>query len=392
MKVLGGAAVFAALLLFVFGGPMPLPAQATVPSPQHESVVVNIEVPVRVLKKDAFVDGLSLADFEVYEDGVLQPLEAVYLIRDRQVLREERASPSAPPAPRTVRHYILYFDLKEYLPKVANALDHFFTEVIGEGDSLIVVTPVKTYRFKSEALARVPRKMIAETLRDKLKVDLQLGNTRYRSLMRNFYQLEEEEFPPEQADVKETMLFDIAREMRDLTEITEARVTGFADALKALEGDKHVFLIFQREVLPEHGFSEDRQAELLKTVGFDVDRIKRYFADASITIHSLFITKAPNFALNTQSVGRPGVAARMQDLSSDIFAAFREMAVATGGLTESTSNPDFALRQATEASGNYYLLYYRPAAYRADGGFRKIEVRVKGEGLKVVHRLGYIAD
>jgi hypothetical protein len=223
-------------------------------------------------------------------------------------------------------------------------------------------------------------------------VDLQLGNTRYRSLMRNFYQLEEEEFPPEQADVKETMLFDIAREMRDLTEITEARVTGFADALKALEGDKHVFLIFQREVLPEHGFSEDRQAELLKTVGFDVDRIKRYFADASITIHSLFITKAPNFALNTQSVGRPGVAARMQDLSSDIFAAFREMAVATGGLTESTSNPDFALRQATEASGNYYLLYYRPAAYRADGGFRKIEVRVKGEGLKVVHRLGYIAD
>ena len=78
MKVLGGAAAFAALLLFVFGGPPPLPAQVTVPSPQHESVVVNIEVPVRVLKKDAFVDGLSLADFEVYEDGVRQTLEAVY--------------------------------------------------------------------------------------------------------------------------------------------------------------------------------------------------------------------------------------------------------------------------------------------------------------------------
>lgn len=392
MKVLGGAAAFAALLLFVFGGPPPLPAQVTVPSPRHESIVVNIEVPVRVLKKDAFVDGLSLADFEVYEDGVRQTLEAVYLIRDRQVLREERASPSAPPAPGTVRHYILYFDLKEYLPKVAGALDHFFTDVLGEGDSLVVVTPVKTYRFKSEALARVPRKKIAETLRDKLKVDIPLGNTRYRSLMRNFYQLEEEEFPPEQADVKETMLFDIAREMRDLTEITEARVMGFADALKALDGDKHVFLVFQRDVLPEHVFSDDRQAELLKTVGFDVDRIKRYFADASITIHSLFITKAPNFALNTLSVGRPSAAARMQDLSSDIFAAFKEMAVATGGLTESTSNPDFALRQATEASGNYYLLYYRPAAYRADGGFRKVEVRVKSGGLKVVHRLGYIAD
>ena len=60
MKVLGGAAAFAALLLSIFGGPPPLPAQVTVPSPQHESVVVNIEVPVRVLKKDAFSVTLDL--------------------------------------------------------------------------------------------------------------------------------------------------------------------------------------------------------------------------------------------------------------------------------------------------------------------------------------------
>jgi hypothetical protein len=68
------------------------------------------------------------------------------------------------------------------------------------------------------------------------------------------------------------------------------------------------------------------------------------------------------------------------------------MAAATGGLSESTANPGFAMRQAAQASGNYYLLYYRPLAYRADGGFRKIEVKVKGDGLRVFHRSGYIAD
>ena len=47
---------------------------------RHESVVVNIEVPVRVLRKDAFVDGLTLADFEVFENGVSQKVEAVYLM------------------------------------------------------------------------------------------------------------------------------------------------------------------------------------------------------------------------------------------------------------------------------------------------------------------------
>jgi hypothetical protein len=204
--------------------------------------------------------------------------------------------------------------------------------------------------------------------------------------------LEEEEFPGELADVKETMLFDLARQMRDMTDITEDRVMGFADTLKALDGEKHIFLIFQKDVLPEHAFDDDRQMELFKPVGFDVDKIKRYFSDASITIHCLYITKTPGFALNPMNQTRSVLASRLQDLSADIYASFKEMAAATGGLSESTTNPNFALRQAAEASSNYYLLYYRPLNYRADSRFQKIEIRVKGEGFKVTHRLGYIAD
>ena len=366
--------------------------QVVVPPQQHESVVVNIEVPIRVLRKDVFVDGLTLADFEVFENGISQKIEAVYLIKDRRVLREEKAAGTTPPRPRSLRHYVLYVDMKEYLPKIGDALDYFFNDVLAPEDSLFVVTPVKAYRFRSEYLARTPRRQVSDRLKAVLKTDIQLGNAPYRRLMRNFYQLEEEEFPPEMADVKETMLFDMAREIRDLTEITEARVMGFSEALKSLEGEKHVFLIFQKDVLPGHEFSEDRQAELIKPVSFDVDKIKRHFSDASITIHFLYITKTPTFALNPMSLTGSVLASRLQDLSSDIYASFREMADATGGLTESTTNPNFALRQATEASSNYYLLYYRPADYRADGRFQEIEIRVKGEGLKVVHRLGYIAD
>ena len=359
---------------------------------QHESVVINIEVPVRVLKKDAFVDGLTLADFEVYEDGVRQPVEAVYLIKNKQVLREEKAAGASPPSPAKVRHYVLYLDFKEYFPKVGEAVDFFFTEVIGAGDSLFVITPAKTYRFKSEALSLVPRQKIADRLKGKLKTDIQLGNSSYRNLMRDFYRLEEEEYPSELAEVKERLLFEQARQMRDLTEVTESQVLAVADSLKSLEGEKHVFLVFQKDVLPDHGFSDDFQMELLKPVGFDVEKIKRIFSDASITVHFLYITKTPAFAINASRVGGPSAAFRMQDLSADVFAVFKEVAKATGGLAESTTNPSFALRQAAEASGNYYLLYYRPVAYRADGRFQKIEIRVKGEGLTVAHRLGYIAD
>ena len=366
--------------------------QAAVPPQQHESVVVNIEVPVRVLRKDVFVDELTLADFEVYENGVRQPLEAVYVIKDRKVLREERLPGASPPAPRKGRHYVLYLDLKEYVPRIGDALDYFFTDVIGPEDTLHIITPAKTYRFKSEALSGFTRLQISERLKGKLRTDIALGNSRYRALMVDFYKLEEEEFPPELADVKETMLFEQAREIRDLTEITEARIMGFAEVLKSLDGEKHVFLIFQREVLPDHEFSEERQAELVKPVGFDTEKIKRHFADASITVHSLYITKRPGFANRSLFQGGSVVEARLQDLSSDVYASFKQMAAATGGLSESTTNPNAALRQAADASSNYYLLYYRPLAYRADGRFQEIEVRVKGEGLKVVHRLGYIAD
>lgn len=370
----------------------PLAGQTGSPPQQHESVVVNIEVPVRVMKKNAFVDGLTLADFEVFENGVRQNIEAVYLIRDKRILREEKAAGAAPPPPRSARHYILYLDLKEYLPKIGDALDYFFSDVIGPEDTLFVVTPVKTYRFKSEALSRVPRPRIAERLKDKLKTDIQLGNSQYRSLMRDFYRLEEEEYPAELAEVKEMLLFDLAKQIRDLKEITESSVMGFADTLKSLDGEKHVFLIFQKDVLPEHEFADDRQMELIKPVGFDVEKIKRCFSDASITVHCLYITKTPGFAHNPMNQTRSVVGFRLQDLSADIYASFKEMAAATGGMIESTTNPNFALRQAAEASSNYYLLYYRPLDYRADGRFQKIEIRVKGEGLKVTHRSGYIAD
>lgn len=366
--------------------------QAVSPPQHHESVVINIEVPVRVLKKDAFVDGLTLADFEVFENGVRQPIEAVYLIRDKKILREEKAAGTAPPRPRNVRCYVLYLQLKEYIPKVGDALDYFFSDVLGTEDSLFVVTPIKTYKFHPEVLSRIPRRQVSNRLKAILRKDVQVGNSEYRRLMRDFYQLEEENFPAEQADVKESMLFDMARQMRDLTEITESQVMGFADTLKALDGEKHVFLVFQRDVLPAHEFAEDRQAELVKPVSFDVDKIKRYFSDAAITVHCLYITKTPSFAVNPMNQTGSVRESMLQDLSPDIYASFREMAAATGGLSESTTNPSFALRQAAEASTNYYLLYYRPVDYRADGRFQKIVVRVKGEGLKVTHRLGYIAD
>jgi hypothetical protein len=86
----------------------------------------------------------------------------------------------------------------------------------------------------------------------------------------------------------------------------------------------------------------------------------------------------------------PGI--RMQEHFEDMFASFFEMARASGGLVESSSNPEFLFESALNASENYYLLYYSPKNYNWDGKFRNIKVRVKDKNYKVVHRLGYFAN
>jgi hypothetical protein len=55
----------------------------------HEASVINIEVPVRVYRDGRFVDDLTLADFEIIEEGVPQPPLAAYLVRKTAVAKKD---------------------------------------------------------------------------------------------------------------------------------------------------------------------------------------------------------------------------------------------------------------------------------------------------------------
>jgi len=50
------------------------------------------------------------------------------------------------------------------------------------------------------------------------------------------------------------------------------------------------------------------------------------------------------------------------------------------------------MKKAADASENYYLLYYSPKNYVANGKFKEIKIKVKGQRYKISHRAGYIAD
>jgi hypothetical protein len=386
---------------------------------RHETRTINIEVPVRVFKGQAFVEDLTIADFELFEDGRPQTLDAVYLVKKSVVERKDEAKAFAPD---TGRHFYLFFELTEYDPKLRKAIDYFVKRVLLPGDEFVVVTPLKTYRMKSDILRSQSRDVVFEKVLGLLRRDIVMGNAEYEEILREMQELAatiaasvtagREDVNPYSAGVT---AFDVTTSMEELLQLyasclnklehirnlDQVKLTGLADHLRAQTGQKEIFLFYQREFIPKIDPTllnillsvYNERLDVTETVTsvfeffrrdtpLDLGPIRRSFADTGATIHFLYLT-------------RPAPKARgvvMEEQSEDIFAPFREMSLATGGFMASTANLEAAMKTAVDASENYYLLYYTPLGYKADGTFRSIKVRVKGRDVRISHRQGYIAD
>ena len=357
----------------------------------HETIVVNIEVPVRVFKGSTFIDNLTIDDFEVYEDAKLQKIEAVYLIKKTKIEREEEVTKKKF-TPEVSRNFIFVFEIRDNFPEIGEVLDYFFNNVLLPGDTLEIVTPIKTYSIKNNALDILPKQEIANQLKGKLKNDIIMGSADYRSLCKDLERILNTEGLD--GDLKKLMCMDILRMLKELRYFDQSKLLKLSDNLKQIKGQKHVFLFYQKKIMPIPTFLEPHdKLDLQKNIFFDVETIKRAFSDSSISSHFLFLTKTPMYVLDiTRRTSFENSGIQMEDHSYEIFSAFSEMARATGGLIESSANPGFLFKRAAEASENYYLLFYAPLNYQRDGKFKNIKVIVKGKRYKVTHRAGYFAN
>ncbi len=395
---------------------------------REERTVVNVGVPVRVFRGDAFVPDLGLKDFEVLEDGVPQKLEAVYVIHGTAVERREEASRFSP---STQRHFYLFFEITDFNPQMSRALDYFIENVLAPGDTVSVVTPVRTYRMRLKALEMASKPAVAAQLAGILRQDTLSGSAEYRRLLdelediaralsRAILDLQSEEAAAPQpmpgvsalqssvfrtADFRpEQLLLQYAAalsNMESIRRLDAAKMMRFASQLRNEDGQKYVFLFYQREFLPEVeprilqtfiALSQDRPDSQHAAASifdfykrynaFDLERVKRAYADASIAIHFLFVAEPVKNAIGL----------KFREKSEDVYSAFREMALATGGTFEASANPQVLLKDAVASAENYYLLYYSPSNPQKDGRFRKITVRVRNGDYRITNRQGYIAN
>lgn len=393
-----------------------------------ESLVVNVEVPVRVFKEGEFVDNITINDFEVFENGILQKIEAVYLVKKRSIERSEEKKRFFP---KTSRTFFLFFEVAEHMPRIGEAVSYFIHNILVPGDNFIVVTPMQTYRLKDKAFEINLRAEIANELMKLLRKDALTGNSEYRAAIHDLKVITKslsaalgsgalgglrgrQDVLPKALDSTDAGQFEgmeldeililyeaLFQKLETLRKVDQLKLMDFAKFLKNKEGQKYVFMFYQREFIPQvesrilNQFMSlyQHRPDILMTISrlvgfhqrsisFDVDSVKQAYADSSVSIHFLFVAKPKPII--------PEV--HMQEHSEDIFVAFSEMAKATGGFADSSSNPVALFQKALEASENYYLLYYSPKSYEADGRFKNIKVRVKNKNFRVSHRAGYFAN
>ena len=237
---------------------------------QEQSIVINVEVPTRVYERNTFVDNLTIDDFEIYEDGKLQKLDAIYLIKKKSIARREEIKRFNP---QTSRQFFLWFQISEYMPRIRDAIEYFFENVFIPGDSLVVITTVKTYNLNSRAIELKTKEEIADQLAKIKRKDSTTGNLEYRAAIRDLQEIVNiieakagetddsallgDNITPDFSvfnvgSLEEVvqMYSIIVENLENLTKINLQKLIDYAEYLKDKEGQKHMFLFYQREFFP----------------------------------------------------------------------------------------------------------------------------------------------
>ncbi len=382
-----------------------------------EATAVNVEVTVRVLDGNRFVDNLTIDDFGVYEDGKLQQVQALYFFNKTQIRRREEIREFSP---SQQRHFYLFFEISKYSSQIENAVDNFIRNILSPGDSLTIVTPSKIYKMKSKTLQVLPQKELSRQISQILRDDVLSARAEYKDIFKDIESVARALHAFRSGNVLEVMrdpatgriieldqyglmiryasLLKILEEMR---KVNEERLIGLSQLLKGQEGQKDIFFFYQREFIPlvepqlfqaflslssdsfDFSYILSYLNEFLgRDLAFDVETIKRAFIDSNTAFHFLFFSRPQKQVPGLDMIGE----------SSKMFESLKEIAATTGGLVDSSDKPGLLFQKKVEVLDSYYLIYYSPKDYKADGSFRSIEVKVKNKDYSVSYRKGYFTE
>ncbi len=399
--------------------PPPAPSAAPAaeePEPEFFADTVN----VNVVNVDVYVTdksgkrtrGLDKDDFELFEDGRRVEISNFYAVDAGKPMATEPESP-APPAvagapqapdaapvmPEDQRlHLVVYIDNYNIRPfnrnRVFRELRTFLSQQLERGDQVMLVSYDRELHVR-RGFTSDPT-LIASALFELEKVTGHGVHTdsERRDLLRA---IEDAEYAAEVTGRVRTYAESL---FNDLS-FTISALKEFIDHLAGLPGRKA--LLYVSDGIPMRA-GEDmyvalqekfrEQVSMLEVQDFDASRRYRELTASAnanrvtfYTVDAAGLRVSASISAENQSAGLgPFVDSVYQ---SNLQAPLQMLAEATGGQAIiNTNNVLPGLTRVAEDFNSYYSLGYMPA-HGGDGRYHKIEVKVKGKGMRVRHREGY---
>lgn len=397
-------AVFVCIFAIITFLPQPLLS----PTIQHEVVVRNVIVPIRVFDGETHVQNLTIDDIEVYEEEKLQKIQALYFVKGNQIERTEGKDF----LPYAGRSFYFLFHLTDYHPKITEGFDFFFSNVYKPDDYIAVITPLKYYELSQDAVRSNPKEKVVDFIQGVVRRDTQNASQQYNAILNEQIRIAKS-FSRNRSgtwagqnfigdlDSKLNGYREGQQKLENMLALEEKYILDFATQLKMQDGQKNVFLFYQKEYRPEPRPQDVTQLILANQERMDIiglikdcfqssktrtslnaESLIKAFADSSILFNVIFVGKRPD---NTSGI-------YIRDQYEDVMNVFSDVVEVTGGVIDSSHNPVNAFELASRLSESYYLLYYSPYNYVQDKKFKNIEVKIEGKNYRIFHRLGYIAD
>ncbi len=416
-KISSGLITLSILVMSYSLAPYSHPAENTV---QEEVTVIAVEVPVRVLRKGQFVKNLTREDFEIYENGILQPITG-FEFRSRRISTPIDVSEKELRILPEKRLFLLVFNIFDYQDYVGEAIDYFFSNTYRQGDRVIILTEGNLFDIETgKGVAEV-----AQDVKDTLKKFKVISTTQIHSVYQNL-RSEADRLILTLQGSRSMSWWDQAvttfykNYERIWSEYKRQFITpdlelyrSIIKRIKAVEGEKWALCFQQQEMFPKlknegpleriirekvDTPSDDpmitiqqrnvrtMQMELLRL--FDVsgdmptEALKSLFLEANITFHLILLKS--NRPLVEQDF-------ELKDVSQDYEDCFRQISFSTGGHTAFSNKVTEAMIEASQTEDYYYLLVYSPQEDPTEKPL-SIDVRVKQKGVDVIHLKQFLRE
>jgi VWFA-related protein len=347
--------------------------------------VILVEVPVTVVHHGKSLEGFTAEDFELFDRGERQEIESFEVLTVESAARraveggaessDEAGGATAAPDPAARRNFLFLFDLayagSRSLASTAGILEALLDEGIVPGDRVGIgyFSAVRGYRW---ILGLTDRHGDVRRGLDLARAMIESDRPRAEALLEDWR--EPTDVVPAGARLdrrallaeagltwhnRDVTVWPVASTVRELSR----GLTRVVEATASLDGRKYLVHL-------SRGAPDGPAGERALVLSFFQD-IKRACRSSGWAI---------------QSVDMGGLGFGRDSLLM--------MALDTGGQLFTNSNDvQLLLREMEATTRTSYLLTFQPRELEPDGGFHRLEVKVRNKpsGARVVHRPGYYA-